>query len=224
MCFWKCAKKLKWVQKPCWHFLCYPFGSIGGGISVMTPVNGKMKGHRVEFYNVGELELPWSKSRVRGVLVFHLKLTVLLSQTITTAISESAVHIWTASSGCFAPSTHKVANRPKVQAVCFMLFSPLWVTVHSLLLFFSLTPFYQDRYHSCGVHHLPQRELVFALPSAAGHHYHLLPQASALRPAAGTHKPTLLKILTTKIGLVLAHPTHLLTAQQEWMYAISVSI
>lgn len=42
--------------------ICYPlidpFGSIGGGISVMTPVICKMKGHRVEFYNVGELELP----------------------------------------------------------------------------------------------------------------------------------------------------------------------
>lgn len=47
-------KKLKLVQIPCWHFLCYTFGSIVG-ISVATPGNCKMKGHRGELCNFRDI-------------------------------------------------------------------------------------------------------------------------------------------------------------------------
>lgn len=47
-------KKLKLVQIPCWHFVCCTFGSIAG-ISVATPGNCKMKGHRPELYNFREI-------------------------------------------------------------------------------------------------------------------------------------------------------------------------
>ncbi len=76
--------------------------------------------------------------------------------------------------------------------ILILSFLKLISTVHlSPSLLHSLSPSYQGGYHSCGVHYLPQRELVFALPSAAGHRYHLLPQTSAHRLTAGKHKPTL---------------------------------
>lgn len=51
----------------------------------------------------------------------------------------------------------------------------------------------QGRYNSCGVHHLPQRELVSALLGSTGRGHHLLPQAASERPPAGTRQPTVVK-------------------------------
>lgn len=74
----------------------------------------------------------------------------------------------------------------KVKAECYIWFSShSWVDFHHS----SISPpsFHQGRHHPCGVHHLPQRELVFALPGTAGRRCHMLPQASAHCRAAGTH-------------------------------------
>lgn len=83
---------------------------------------------------------------------------------------------------------------------------------------FSVSPSFQGRHYTCGVHHLPQRELVFTLPGVAGHRYHVLSAASAHRLTAGTrtlnkHTPDqrYWTLALIGLGLDLAHSTQLLS-------------